>query len=318
MRQLSDHRVVAIGECMVELRDTGAGTAQETLALAYGGDTLNTAVYLARLNPGSEVAVDYMTALGDDPYSEAMMAFWQGERLGTETVARLPGRLPGLYMIRTDAAGERRFFYWRSAAAARSLFDALLTLDLLDMLKGYQTIFLSAITLSILTEAARDRLVAALTAARTAGSRVVFDGNYRPAGWPDPATARAVIGRFLGLVDLALPSIDDERLLWGDVDAAAVADRMQKAGVAEVIVKQGPEGALVALAGNRQHVAVPDVVAPIDTTGAGDSFNAGYLTARLRGADPASAASAGHRVAAAVIQHRGAIIPATALPRLSF
>jgi 2-dehydro-3-deoxygluconokinase len=309
-------RIVSIGECMIELRDTGDDTS-----MAYGGDTLNTAVYLSRLNRPrlnrwGQVTIDYMTALGDDPYSNGMVASWEAEGVGTGTVARLPGRLPGLYMIRTDAAGERRFYYWRSAAAARSLFDAPETFDLLERLTGYGTIFLSAITLSVLTEPARDRLVEALKIARAAGSRVAFDGNYRPAGWPDPAAARDVIGRFLRLVDLALPSVDDERALWGDADSDAVVDRMAASGVSEIVVKQGVDGALVALDGVRHHVPVPHAVVPIDTTGAGDSFNAGYLTARMRGADPATAARAGHSIAAAVIKHRGAIIPADALPDL--
>ena len=111
-------RVAAIGECMLELTHRDA----RTLALGFGGDTLNTALYLARTAAGREIAVDYVTALGDDPMSESMIAAWQAEGIGTSRVARLPRRLPGLYLIRTNDAGERRFFYWRSEAAVRSLF----------------------------------------------------------------------------------------------------------------------------------------------------------------------------------------------------
>ncbi len=59
---------------------------------------------------------------------------------------------------------------------------------------------------------------------------------------------------------------------------------------------------------------MPERVSPVDTTAAGDSFAAGYLAARLRGEAPAAAARAGHRLAAVVITHPGAIIPREAMP----
>src|SRR6266550_4975487 len=95
-------RVASIGECMIELQETPAGQLTST----YGGDTLNTAVYLARLG----VTVDYVTVLGDDPWSDQMVAGWHREGVGTGLVIRAPGRLPGLYVIQTDSAGERRFY----------------------------------------------------------------------------------------------------------------------------------------------------------------------------------------------------------------
>jgi 2-dehydro-3-deoxygluconokinase len=100
-------RIACIGECMVELREEADGR----LSRAYGGDTLNTAVYLARLG----ASVDYTTVLGDDPWSDEMIAGWQAEGIGTELVVRLSGRLPGLHVIQTDASGERRFSYWRDS-----------------------------------------------------------------------------------------------------------------------------------------------------------------------------------------------------------
>jgi 2-dehydro-3-deoxygluconokinase len=86
--------LAAIGECMLELSEHPDGR----ITRAFGGDTLNTAVYLARLG----VPVDYITALGDDPWSEEMLAAWQAEGVGTASVLRLEGRLPGLYIIQTD------------------------------------------------------------------------------------------------------------------------------------------------------------------------------------------------------------------------
>lgn len=305
-------RAACIGECMIELNQREAAT----LTLAFGGDTLNTAVYLARVNPPSRLRVDYITALGDDPYSDAMIAMWQDEGLGTASVARLPGKLPGLYLIRIDDKGERRFFYYRSAAAARELFNDPAMSPLLATLPDYDLLYFSAITLSILSPAARDVFFTALTAARANGCRVAFDSNFRPAGWPDPATARQVIGRFLACVDIALPTFDDEALLFGDSDAEATARRYAQAGVKEIAVKLGAAGCLIDEGGKQQRVAVAQPLNPVDTTAAGDSFNAAYLSFRMAGKSVFDAALAGHRLAGAKIGHRGALMPRDAMPDL--
>src|SRR5690606_21743709 len=115
-------RVAAIGECMIELTEAGGGAGggggEGTRRRGVGGDTLNTAVYMARLGAAAGIAVDYVSALGDDPFSDALVAAWEAEGIGTRLVARLPGRLPGLYAIRNEPNGERSFWYWRSASTA--------------------------------------------------------------------------------------------------------------------------------------------------------------------------------------------------------
>jgi sugar/nucleoside kinase (ribokinase family) len=176
-------KVACIGECMIELKQAQGGLYSR----GYGGDTLNTANYLARL--GADV--DYITALGDDPMSEEMLAGWAAEGVGTSQVLRLPGKLPGIYMIQTDDAGERRFFHWRENSAARSLMDRPETGDVLRSLASYDLVYLSAITLSLYSESGRRQLIAALRSAREAGARVPFDTNFRIRGWPDLDIARA-------------------------------------------------------------------------------------------------------------------------------
>jgi 2-dehydro-3-deoxygluconokinase len=140
-----------------------------------------------------------------------------------------------------------------------------------------------------------------------------MDGNYRPRGWQnDPDKARDVLRRFWVLSDLALPTFDDEALLWGDADATATIARLRALGLREVAVKLGHDGALVATQGVPIAVPVPAHIAPVDTTGAGDSFNAAYLAARMQGRSPAVAARDGNRLAGVVIQHRGAVVPTEA------
>lgn len=304
-------RVASIGECMVELRHLSA----TELTMGFGGDTLNTAVYLARVG-GDRVAVDYVTALGDDPYSDAMVEAWRREGVGTGRVRRLAGRMPGLYLIRTDAKGERTFHYYRSAAAARDMFAGLDAGAVAGILSGCGLVYLSGITLSVLDEAQRTALIGALDLARGDGARVAFDGNFRPAGWPDREAARELFTRVLRRVDIALPTFEDEQRLFGDADIPATLARLHGLGVGEVVVKQGPDGAVVSAGHGAVSVPAFRVTDVVDTTAAGDSFNGGYLAARLLGKAPEQAARVGHRVAAEVVRHRGAIIDRAAMPDL--
>jgi 2-dehydro-3-deoxygluconokinase len=303
-------RIASIGECMIELRHLG----EDKLELAFGGDTFNTAVYLLRAGRARDLTVDYATALGDDPYSAAMRAFFEREGVGTGLVATLKGRLPGLYAIRTDARGERTFYYWRREAAARDMFSGEAGAALAERLGGYDWIYLSGITLSILDEPARKRLMDALDRARAKGARVAFDSNYRPRGWASPEATRAAFAAVLDRTDVCLPTYGDEQALHGDADPRATARRLHAAGVREIAVKNGDDPATVSDGSRIVEIPPAKVGNVVDTTAAGDAFNGGYLAARIAGEDVEAAARWGHRLAAAVVQHRGAIIPADATP----
>jgi 2-dehydro-3-deoxygluconokinase len=295
---------ISIGECMVELSRRGA-----RYALAQGGDTFNTAAYMARA--GARVA--YATALGDDPYSAGILALIAREKVEAGLIPRLKGRNAGLYIIETDRNGERSFWYWRDRAPARELFELPEAAQVADAMAEARLVYFSGITLSLYSAAGLAAFEAALLRARAAGARIAFDGNFRPRGWGgDKERARAAFARFMRLCTIALPTFDDEQALWGDASPAETVARLAGLGVGEVVVKQGAEGALVAAGGESITVPVPRAVTPVDTTAAGDSFNGGYLAARLQGAEPARAALTGHALAGAVIQHRGAIVPKAA------
>lgn len=295
--------VACIGECMVELTE-GAGNQ---LTRGFGGDTLNTAVYLARLG----VHVDYVTALGDDPFSDELIAAWHSEGVGTGRVLRIPGKMPGLYAIRTNTAGERSFYYWRDSAAARLLLDQPESGSLLDALRQYDLIYLSGITLSLFTEEARDRLVTALSKARESGSRIAFDTNFRWRGWPVLDVARRAYQAVLNVSDVVLASTEDLAPLYGERPHAELLDLLR---ADEAILKLAEPSCVVRSGGMDQTVKVGPVARIVDTTAAGDSFSAAYLAARLRGLSPQEAAEAGHHLAGVVVGHRGAIVPRSEMP----
>jgi len=292
----------ALGECMLELSGAPGGS----LTMAYGGDTLNTCVYLARLG----MATAYVTVLGDDANSGWLLEQWQNEGIDTQGVTRLAGGKPGLYWIHLDTSGERSFSYWRGESAARSLLGNDEQMNQLHsvMADGYLC-YLSGITLSILSPHARERLWHLLDGLRAKGVLVAFDSNFRSAGWASADVAREAFERTLSHVDIALPTFGDEALLYGDETAAHTADRLHTHGVSEVVVKQDAEGCRVSLGSLEAWIPAMPVRRVVDTTAAGDAFNAAYLAARYQGLDCEQAAARGHQLAAEVIQFPGAIIP---------
>jgi 2-dehydro-3-deoxygluconokinase len=296
-------KVACIGECMVELKQAGSGL----FSRGYGGDTLNTAVYLARLGAG----VDYITALGDDPLSDEMITGWAAEGVGTGQVLRLRGKLPGLYMIETDARGERRFFHWRDSAAARSLMDLPETAAILNSLASYDVVYLSAITLSLYGDKGRERLFTALKRARERGARFTFDTNFRARGWPDLDIARSVFRQAFEIADIVLASTEDLLPLYPGEDHQALLARIPGG---EVVLKLSEPASILRITGVSHPVkAEPVTASVVDTTAAGDSFAAAYVAARLAGAGPLDATRAGHRLAGVVVCHPGAIIPKAAM-----
>lgn len=292
--------VLCVGEAMVEL-----SPAEPPLwRLGFAGDTLNTAWYLRRLLPPDH-AVGYMTRIGRSAFSDAMRDFIQDAGLDVAHVSRDPAAEVGLYAIHlTD--GERSFSYWRGQSAARGLADDGAALD--RAFAAADWIYLSGITLAILPADGRDRMLAALARARGDGARIAFDPNLRPKLWPDAPTMRQTIERAAALADEMLPSFDDEHGQFRDASPQATIDRYLAAGARQVVVKAG--GDPVRFGGADGTGCVDDLrrETPVDTTAAGDSFNAGYLAARLSGRGVADAIRAGHAISRQVIRQRGALV----------
>jgi 2-dehydro-3-deoxygluconokinase len=295
--------VVSIGECMVEIGPAGE---PGLFRMGFAGDTFNTAWYLRRRLP-ADWAVDYVSAVGTDAASESMIAFMEAAGIGTSHVARLPDATVGLYLIELKD-GERSFSYWRGQSAAKRLAED--SGRLRAALSGATLAYLSGITLAILSPPDRARLVEVLDDYRADGGRVAFDPNLRPRLWSSPAAMTEAVTETARHADIALPSFEDDASAFGDADPEACARRYAGLGVAEVVVKNGA-GRMAALADGawaaHDPVPAPEVV---DTTAAGDSFNAGYLACRLTGGAVAPAMAAGSALAARVVGGRGALVDA--------
>ena len=291
--------VACIGEVMIEVSAPEAGDAR----IGVAGDTFNFAVYLRRCMSDAH-SVRYVTCLGQDPFSARITAAIGAEKVDASHILRHPTRLPGLYAITLDEAGERSFHYWRSEAAARTLFDDEAGFE---ALQGVDVVALSGITLAILPESARARLLDWLAQFRADGGRLAFDSNYRPRLWPSADVARAVMDRFWAVTDIALPSVDDEMELRPGDSAEDIAARFRGLGVSAGALKRGATGPLGL--GTGAAPVLPEADKVVDTTAAGDSFNGAFLGTLLDGGTEEEALIAGHMCASRVIGHHGAIVP---------
>jgi 2-dehydro-3-deoxygluconokinase len=292
--------VVAIGECMLELVRVGDGWQ-----LNYAGDTFNSALTLQRLG----VPAAYLSALGTDPFSREMRAGRQREGVDVSLLLIDPTRLPGLYAIRTDAAGERTFYYCRERSAVRRLFELDGVEAAIARVRTARLLYLSGITLSLFEPAERVRLIDIAAGVRAAGGIVVFDPNYRPAAWRDPDEARAALQACAAATSIVLPTFADEALLFGDATPEDSATRYRHWGADEVVVKLAARGWLVATRDQQLQVAPAASVTALDASGAGDAFNAAYLAARIAGRSASEAARAGNLLAGEVVRWPGAILP---------
>ncbi len=305
-----DIRVAAIGECMVELQERPDGGITQS----FGGDTFNTAAYMARLGEGLGAFVDYVSAIGDDPFSDAMAAFWRAQGVSDRLVLRRPGRRPGLYFIKTDATGERRFYYWRGEAAVREAFEAEGSDAILEALGSYSNIYLSGISLAVLKPQSRARLITRLAELARNGVTIDFDCNYRPLLWETVETTRAVYEEVIAFASRVMVTVEELEVLG--IKPAPEAGAAHFAAIArlETVIKDGAKPCTLIHRGKIETVPAIAVDKVIDTTAAGDSFSAAYLLGRSLGLPPADAARRAHVVAGAVVQHRGAIIPKDATP----
>ena len=303
-----NRNVVGIGEAMVEFAPIGDNVYRR----GFAGDTLNTCWHIAQIVQ-DHGRVGYFTKVGSDAFSNEFINFLTASGIDPVAIRRDATRSIGLYVISLSGA-ERSFSYWRELSAARRLADD--PDDLAAAILGAGLIHISGITLAIIGEEGRRNLKKALCEARSKGAVVSHDPNVRRRLWRDESEMRPALREILEVTDIALPNFDDEARLWGDASPEETVRRLAELGVAEIVVKNGGGDVLAShVIVWFRRVATPEVDNICDTTGAGDSFNAGYLAGRLVGMAPLDACKLGQDLAGEIISHFGALAPQQALMR---
>lgn len=273
-------------------------------ALNFAGDTYNTAVYMSRLL-APEYLIHYATVVGNDPISQKMLAAFSREGLDQALVFQHTTKSIGLYLIENDAKGERIFQYWRDDSAARTLMDSDRETQLAAALSNADLVYVSGISLAILPTQGRQKLIDLLKQSNTP---IAFDPNHRPRLWNSLEEARENYERISAISTYILASHEDNQAIWDVMHPQDGLKLWRATSDAEVVIKNG---SLTTLAENNieNTEVTPDPVdRPIDTTGAGDAFNAAYLAARLQGKDLALSIGEAHCLARRVIMNHGAIL----------
>ena len=287
------------GEAMLEYHSHGGA------GLRYGGDTLNTAIHLARA--GHEVA--YVTAVGTDPISDALVDAWRAEGIDTRHVLRHPNRSPGIYAIHLDQHGERSFLYWRDRSAAREMFELPEMGAALAEAQTARLVYFSLISLAVVSEGGRDRLLDLAKERKLSAHPTAYDSNFRPALWSNLDTARAVSKEAMEAATIGLPTNTDERDLWDySENEQAIAARWLSSDQEVVAVKAAEKGCVLGTRGGKSpQIIDAERVEVIDSSGAGDAFNGGFLGEWLNGSKLLSCVEAGQALARKTLTHQGAI-----------
>lgn len=316
MIKKSMSNIIVMGECMVEFgRAAGSsgGNTNESLTVknlykkSFAGDVFNTGIYIKRCVK-EQANVNFLTAIGSDENSKEMLSMMEKESLDTSLVYQSTSAQMGLYLINVDDEGERSFSYWRETSAAKQVVRFLS--DDLDnpALKHVDSFFFSGISIAILSEGDRQKLWRFIVELKAAGTKIIFDPNYRPTLWSSLNETRAAYAAAFELADIALPGVDDHMVLYNAKNAEDVATFLEQFAIDEIIIKNGSQGMLLSVDGKRSYIDVDPVKNVVDTTSAGDAFNGAYLSARLLGKGAEQSAKFAANVSACIIQHKGAIV----------
>jgi len=266
--------IVSLGEPMLEFNALEEGSLAEarTFTVGWGGDTSNFAVAAARLGGRA----GYLTRLGDDEFGQSFLDLWSREGIDTTHIERDSSAPTGIYFI-SRRGGQHFFTYYRKGSAASRMTPDFLPRE---YLRQARLLHVSGITQGISTSAC-DTAFAAMETARDAGVLIAYDPNLRLKLWP-LAEARAAIHQAATLADLMLPSYDDARILTELTAPEEIAQFYLDFGAKLVVLKLGPEGALIASPEGQQRYAAFSVE-PVDASGAGDAFDAGFCVGYLQG-----------------------------------
>jgi 2-dehydro-3-deoxygluconokinase len=309
--------IAFFGECMIEQ------SVNETFR--FGGDSLNSALYLARVAPQKKLTASYITAIGQDTESLHLLQQWQEEQLNTSFVSQIPGRQLGRYSIVNNDQGERSFNYDRDDSAAKYYFSQKGSpLEVALLSKSIDYLYFTGISLAILSDHDCQHLLNLLTEFKKKGGRIIFDNNYRPILWQHRQPLY-FYQQAMAIADIAFLTDEDEFALYGGSTIESILTRYPLSwinGGAELVIKQGDKPCIIRPV--TKETVLVKVASPalskdkiIDTCAAGDAFAAGYLAKRLLGDSIHTSAHFAHALAGRVIQYSGAIIASQHMNDLS-
>jgi len=290
--------IVSLGECLVEFNRRDDGSFDP----GFAGDAFNALFYAGRLG----ARAGFISAVGDDLFTPMILGGIEREGIDISQVLRLERRRNGLYFIELDAGGEYTFHFWRERSAATATLLHHQLDPLADYITGARIFLITGVTLAVME--GPERLLRLLELVRAdGGTRVALDTNYRRRLWSSPEAYRERFETILPFADILLPTRADLEEVYGAGPIEPMLRELAAAGPGLIAMKCGADGCALLTDGELRRYPAPERITPVDTTGAGDAFNAGFLTALLEGRSHEECCAVGQRVAARALRVRGAL-----------
>ncbi|GAB56615.1 2-dehydro-3-deoxygluconokinase [Glaciecola punicea ACAM 611] len=302
--------IAILGEVMLEF----SSTSERNYVLGISGDTYNTACTLAGLN----ISVTYITSLGEGQPAAIIRQDAQQRNVQILEPNSAFNKSAGLYIVYNDKDGERSFNYWRDDSAAKALFNNQdLLLPLLNQVKNHDYLYFSGITLALINTSNASIFIRFLEHYRQLGGKVIFDPNYRPSLWLNQAAATQAIKGILPHVDIYLPGYEEEEILFACTSSKDIFERLLAIDISETVIKNGSRNCSIIYNHCLTTVSITPSKNVIDTTGAGDTFNGGYIGARLAGLTPYDAVNFAAKAASQILLIKGGGLSTPHLSKLN-
>ena len=281
------------------LPDRGVSKLIEHTGLYSGGCANNTALTLSRLS----VAVEIVTAVGNDEFGDFLVRNLERTGVGTQYVQRIPGAHTAVSIVLVTKDGERSFLHHRGAYS--SLREEHFPQALLE--KARVLHIGGALLLKDLDGPPMAKL---LGRARAAGAQTTLDVTFDRFG-----AGRTLLAPCFPLLDVLLANEREAAAITGRATPEDCAAFLLDQGCRATVIKMGEKGCLLATGGQRVHLPAFSVPV-VDSTGAGDAFAAGFLAGLVNGRTLEDCARLGCAAGACCVSHPGASAFSTSIADL--
>jgi sugar/nucleoside kinase (ribokinase family) len=300
--------IIGLGEVLIDFiaSEPVHYTEASTFIKCFGGAPMNTIVGVARLG----VNAGAFAVVGEDPFGEYIIREFKRNNVDTSHVIMKKGKRTTLaFVINEPATGERAFFFYRKPWSETA--DSALTLKDVDRKYISKSKILHVSGFALSQNPSREAVLLAIKLAKNQGVKISFDPTLRSDVWNSKSTIRKMYISVLRIADIATFSREEAEFIFQTSEPKEAAKKALEYGVEIVGVKLGAKGALIRSKDGIEVYEPAYKVNAIDTTGAGDGWNAGLLVGFIKGFGLGDCLKIANAVGALVVTKRGAI---TALP----
>ena len=290
--------ICSIGECMIEMTNV----EKELYNYSVAGDTLNFTSYLDQ----SIFNKFYLTAIGTSDINKGVISFFKKKKINTDLVKKISSKEIGLYLIKNTKRGEKKFYYWRDDSAANFFFNHI-NKSLFINKYTFDYIYLTGITLSILDFKNIDKFITNLSVLRKKNSKIIFDFNIRIKRW-SKKNLNLYLNKILPNVDILFCSGEDLVCWKKNNNIKTFQYILKKFNIYHAIYRKNEEYNYSFYKNKKYMIKNKPIKKVVDTSGAGDGYNAAYLSSFIISNNPQIALNEASKIGAKIVMKKGAIV----------